>query len=358
MKTIGIYIGRFQPPHRGNYNIYKKLKQITGSETYIATDDVVEFPDNPLSLGEKEQIFVRHGIPANKVVKVVNIFKPDEIIDRNNPDTTNVIIAVNQRYETKFLARKGKDETGKEIWLDTTGKPSYYQPYKGNEDNINPSKTNVYILFFKVEIDGRSISGENIRHGLTSPHYTDEARRKFFLWAFGWYDVGLYQLITERFKTSKEFNKPAIPNVQTNQPNVMPLRQPPDQRAIAAENIQFHTQAALKERIKPIIKRLVQEYMTSFPSATPQGETGATDTMQEPGATERRMDSLQARQDAQRKKAAEIRTLSTMKADVNWKEKDLKRKKRDELPAQQKKIDTLNKTISSGGKDTSSANLT
>ena len=57
MKKIGIYAGRFQPPHKGHLDIYKQLKQVTGTDTFIATSDKVELPDSPLNFQEKKQIW-------------------------------------------------------------------------------------------------------------------------------------------------------------------------------------------------------------------------------------------------------------------------------------------------------------
>ncbi len=55
MKTIGIYPGNFQPPHRGHLRVFKTLKQLVGPETFITTTSHTPTPDAPLNFGEKEK---------------------------------------------------------------------------------------------------------------------------------------------------------------------------------------------------------------------------------------------------------------------------------------------------------------
>ena len=72
MKTIGIYPGNFQPPTRAHYQVYRRLRQMVGTDVFIITTDRTPTPDAPLNYGDKEQIWVRHGAPAGHVVKVQN----------------------------------------------------------------------------------------------------------------------------------------------------------------------------------------------------------------------------------------------------------------------------------------------
>ena len=56
--VIGIYPGRFQPPHRGHLNAYNVLKLITGNDTYVSTSGKVELPDSPLTFGLSEAMTI------------------------------------------------------------------------------------------------------------------------------------------------------------------------------------------------------------------------------------------------------------------------------------------------------------
>src|SRR4051812_35903099 len=102
MKTIGIYPGNFQPPHRGHVQAYKQLRQIVGPDVFVITTDRTPIPDAPLNFGEKENIWVRHGIPASHVVKVSNWMKPNEVFSRVSPSHTNAIFALTEKEESEI----------------------------------------------------------------------------------------------------------------------------------------------------------------------------------------------------------------------------------------------------------------
>jgi hypothetical protein len=85
------------------------------------------------------------------------------------------------------------------------------------------------------------------------------------------------------------------------------------------------------------------------PLSTPQGESLTnvkSDTGELPDETERRKKTDKIRKDAAKKKAEAERNLKSLSADVKWKEADLKRLKKDEIPNKRNEIDALNKIIS------------
>ena len=71
MKTIGIYPGNFQPPTRAHLEVYKKLKQVVGPDTFVVTTDRTPTAEAPLNFGDKEQIWVRQGVPASHIRKLM-----------------------------------------------------------------------------------------------------------------------------------------------------------------------------------------------------------------------------------------------------------------------------------------------
>ena len=205
MKIIGIYPGNFQPAHRGHVLAYKKLRQIVGTDVFVITTDRTPIPDAPLNFGEKENIWVRHGVPASHVVKVDNWMKPVEVFSRVSPGHTNAIFALTEKEESEIKkqkrAPKGNPPVGHEhghddlhtveVWVNPDGSPTYFQPYKGNEHNMESLDKHGYVIVIDDNIiDGKPVSTTNIREGLGSEKFTEEQKKLFFKWSFGWFDIG------------------------------------------------------------------------------------------------------------------------------------------------------------------------
>ena len=56
-KTVVIYVGRFQPMHKGHYGTYHYLvKKFGKNNVYIGTSDKVELPKSPFNFREKVKI--------------------------------------------------------------------------------------------------------------------------------------------------------------------------------------------------------------------------------------------------------------------------------------------------------------
>jgi hypothetical protein len=194
-------------------------------------------------------------------------------------------------------------------------------------------------------IDGKPISTADVRKALGSPQYTDEQKKKFFQWAFGWFDIGLFQELTDKFKlaqssTDTEQEPIAMPSlaslVRTEKPPQTPAPTPPTDN-----------KAKLQQTIKEIVKEMLEEFMPP-PSMTPSGTDGAGMDTELPGAGERRMDVMKKRQDAVKQKASSERDLKTLQADLKWKQADVLRKRKDEIPKKRDEIDALNKMAASG----------
>lgn len=346
MKTIGIYPGNFQPSHRGHVLVYKKLRQLVGPEAFIATTSRTPTPDAPLNFGEKENIWVRHGIPASHVVKVEDWQHPQEIFQKFSPKHTTAIFIINQKeFESLRLRSDFKDN--KQVWVDTTGEPSFFQPYKGNETSMQPFEKHGYVQIMDDNmIDGKPISTSNVRKALGSPQYTDDQKKKFFQWAFGWFDIGLFQELTDKFKmahssSDTEQEPTAMPSLASLVRSEKPVPSP----APAVNK----TKEKLQQTIKEIVKEMLEEFMPP-PSMTPSGDSPDSMSVMGdlPGEEERRKETMKTRQDAMKQKAASERDLKTLQADLKWKQADVQRKRRDEIPKKRDEIDALNKMAASG----------
>ena len=414
MKKIGIYAGRFQPPHKGHLDIYKQLKQVTGTDTFIATSDKVELPDSPLNFQEKKQIWARHGVPASDIIKVKSTYSPAEVTSKFNKDNTAAIFAVGAKDAERFGGKK-KMEGGKEVWVKADGSPGYFQPYKGNEDNLEPLVKHGYMWIIpnttRIDIGGKRLSGTVAREALSHPGLNDEQRKKAFQLIFGWMDPALYQLLVDKFKESREFLTKSPPTAaKTN----LVKPQPPQLKEIFydkyfidvyANGEVFFTREVkqinyipkivgdifkhystgdishvvikdsngkevktityqdwkknptasvnLSERVslKSVINKIIAELLNPPASAIP----GSSTDLSEPSASDTAKAEDKARKDAMKAKGVALRDLDMTKKDLKWKQSDVLRKRKDELPAKQKQIDALNKQISGGA---SSASLT
>jgi len=344
MKTIGIYFGNFQPPHKGHLTAYKRFKQITGPETFIVTTSKTPTPDAPLHFGEKENILVKQGVPASHIARVEDWKHPKEVFNKFSPSHTTAVFALNEKeIESLHIIKSivGKDS----IWTKSNGEPSYFQPYKGNESKMESLDKHGYV--YEIDdnvIDGKPISTSQIRSALGSPKYTEEQKAKFFAWAFGFNpdtDRGLFKELCEKFKmahanvTSQDEVPTAMPSLKSL---VAPLPNPLAPKPVA------QPADKLKQKVQEMVREILSE-LSPPPSMTPSGTSPLDAAGNLPSDADRRKEDQLKRQDAAKQKSASERDLKTLQTDLKWKESDIKRKKQDEIPDKRDEIDALNKSI-------------
>jgi len=350
MKTIGIYIGNFQPPHRGHLEAYQKINQLGGGEdTFVAITDKVPTAEAPLDRGDKQRIWVKHGVKADKIITVKDLERPLEIFRRFSAAHTVVVFGMNSK-EVEDLQLKDDTSTVQEVWLDSSGTPSYFQPHAGNERSMETLDKHGYVHIIEDnEVNGKPISTSNIRLALGSPKYTDDQKKAFFEWAFGWFDIAIFSDLKETFKKAHgvaDRNEPptAMPSLSSlvrHSPAVTNVPQTTlPQKSKITPNV--------REQVQRMVREILGELLSPPPMSTPSVDDPTSDSADlEPlDATTRRKNADQARKDAMDKKSASERDLKTLQADLKWKTADVQRKRRDEIPNKRKQIDMLNKSIS------------
>jgi hypothetical protein len=84
-----------------------------------------------------------------------------------------------------------------------SGGKTYYQDFKKNKKNLKGYEEHGYILTAphqSIKVGGQEVSGTVMRNLLGSPKVKKEERPKLFKQAFGYYDKGVYNMMTNKFK--------------------------------------------------------------------------------------------------------------------------------------------------------------
>jgi hypothetical protein len=179
-KTIVVYVGRFQPFHKGHYGTYSHLVKKFGKDNvYIGTSNKVERPKSPFNFKEKKQIMTTmFDVPSNKIFEVKNPYAPLEILKKFDEKTTAFITVV------------GEKDSGR-----LGGK--YFQKWDGEATEGYKERGYVYAS----PMQGNSVSGTEVRIGLGSG--TEEQKRNFFLdRAYSKFNKTIFSLITNKLQES------------------------------------------------------------------------------------------------------------------------------------------------------------
>lgn len=188
-RRIAIFPGRFQPFHAGHYSIYRKLVDEFGEDNvYIVSSGVTDATRSPFGFDEKKQIMTQmFGIPEDKVVQVKSPYAPKELTANLPPDTTTVFA----------LSEKDADRLG-------TGK--YFQPYDPQSSNAGFGEKGYVMIApeMQLQLDGKNISGTQVRALLGNPKISDEMKKEIFTKIYGKFDPEIFKKIVNTTTDSEE----------------------------------------------------------------------------------------------------------------------------------------------------------
>ena len=189
-KVIGVFGGRFQPFHSGHLATYKWLsKQV--DEAYITTSNIKKPPRHPMNFKEKVRHMVKVGIPKNRIIEEKTPYVATNLLKKFDPETTAVVYAFGEKDAGRLKGGTKK-----------SGGKTYYQDYKKSKGDIRGFEEHGY---FVTAPQFGNISGTKTRDMLGNPKYDDKQKIKFFKKTFGYYDKGLYNMMTNKFGKLFEF---------------------------------------------------------------------------------------------------------------------------------------------------------
>ena len=190
-KTVVIYVGRFQPMHKGHAGTYQHLVKKFGKDNvYVGTSDKVQLPKSPFNFKEKVKIMTTmFGIPKSKIHRVKNPYKPTEILKKFDKETTAFVTVVGEKDKNRLKPDSGK----------------YFQSYKG-EPSVG-YRDGGYV--YAAPQSGGGISGTETRNGLSVG--SDEQKQNFFKKrAYGKFNATIFKMITDKLDEGIEISKEMI----------------------------------------------------------------------------------------------------------------------------------------------------
>ena len=180
-KVVVVYSGRFQPFHKGHYATYDNLVRKFGKDSvYIGTSNVTDSKKSPFNFKEKKAIMMQmFGIPSSKIINLKNPYRPEEILNNYDSDTTGLIVVVGEKDQNRLSGK-------------------YFTPYKGKVNQGYLDKGYVYAS----PAQSNPISGTDVRYWLSAG--SEEERKKNFIKAYPKFDAQIFKLITLKLKKLKE----------------------------------------------------------------------------------------------------------------------------------------------------------
>lgn len=189
-KLVVIYSGRFQPAHKGHAQVYRSLvEEYPNADVYVATSNKVD-EKSPFNFVERKFLLEKAGIPADKIVQVVNTYSAKEITSKYNGDKDILIYVVSQKDADRFSFKPKKD--GTLPYLQRLEEAEELQPMK-DRGYVKVGKTFPFTVLGKV-----IMSATKIRD--LYKHVSDPERKQIIIDLYNKFDQGIYNLFNKKLK--------------------------------------------------------------------------------------------------------------------------------------------------------------
>jgi nicotinic acid mononucleotide adenylyltransferase len=183
-KLVVVYAGRFQPFHRGHFATYTHLVKKFGKDNvFIGTSNKTDNQKSPFNFKEKKEIMTTmFGIPSNKIVEIKNPYRPTEILEKFNEETTAFITVVGEKDEMRLGG-------------------NYFQKWN-NKTELEGYRDKGYVYVSPAQPN--AISGTDVRNNL-GKNVDDNTKLDFFSKrAYPKFNKKIYDLITKKLSESYE----------------------------------------------------------------------------------------------------------------------------------------------------------
>ena len=183
-KVIGIYGGRFQPFGPHHLKTFKWLEKQFDT-AYITTSNIKRPPKHPMNFREKVRHMVKMGVPSSKIIMEKIPFVAKSLLSKFDSKTTAVVYIFGAKDAGRLSGGK------------------YFQDYKKNKNDLKGHEEHGYVLVaphVSITAGGLEVSGTSMRELLGSSKYDDDERQRLFKKMFGYYDKGIFQMMTNKFK--------------------------------------------------------------------------------------------------------------------------------------------------------------
>ena len=194
-KVIAVYPGRFQPFGPHHRKVFQNLQKKFG-DVYITTSDIKQPPRHPMSFSEKVRHMTKMGIPKNKIVKERVPYVANNLLKKFDGEKVAVVYVFGAKDAGRLRGGKKK-----------SGGLTYYQDFKKHKNNLMGYETHGYIYTAPhVKVSGIT-SGTEIRNLLGSSKMERSKREKLFNKTFGYFDKGVFNMLTNKFRKLTEIKK-------------------------------------------------------------------------------------------------------------------------------------------------------
>ena len=105
MRTVAVYPGRFHVFHQGHRAVYDHLVEQYGAENvYVATSAKQNDTDSPFTYADKVVMMTKMGVPAGRIIQVVNPYKIKEMEELLglDPATDHLVYALGAKDADRF----------------------------------------------------------------------------------------------------------------------------------------------------------------------------------------------------------------------------------------------------------------